>query len=450
MSLATMLEKTPQTAKRKRGVLLSQKGWKRLQLAEQNMRGDSATSSKSYTLQELSELTGLSPNTLARVKGRRIPVDLHTLESYFRAFSLAIIPEDFMDSDMGSSFGSMMSIPVGQLPLDSPLYIARSPVESICADGIGQPGGLIRIKAARQMGKTSLVARTLGQVRGQGVSTVMLSLRLADSGTFQDLQRFLKWFCAVVSHNLGLTSQVEETWDDLFGASYNCTHYFEQVILKHISGPLVLALDEVDVVFDYPEIASDFLSMLRAWYEKARYGDGSSELWQKLRLILVHSTEVYVPLSLAHSPFNAGWLVELPGFNAEQIEELARHYRLEQVDVVANTLLEWMGGNPFMTHLALYHLSQSDASLATMVKRLDSTDGIYGAHLRHQMWELQKDAELVAAFKLVLRKDDTSTLEPRISYKLQSNGWVRSEGGQLVPGCRLYETFFRKALPNLA
>jgi transcriptional regulator with XRE-family HTH domain len=446
-----MIEKTTQPAKRKRGVLLSQKGWKRLQLAEQRMRGDEATSTKAYTLQELSDLTGLSPNTLARVKGRRIPVDLHTLESYFRAFGLAIGPEDFMDSDPGSAFGSMMSIPVGQLPLDSPLYISRAPVESICADGVGQPGGLLRIKASRQMGKTSLVARTLGQVRSQGISTVMLSLRLADAGTFQDLQRFLKWFCAVVSHNLGLPSQVEESWDDLFGASYNCTHYFEQVILKNLKGPLVLALDEVDVVFDYPEIASDFLSMLRAWYEKARYGDGSSELWQKLRMILVHSTEVYVPLSLAHSPFNAGWLVELPGFNAEQIEELARHYRLEQVDATAMTLLEWLGGNPYLTHLALYHLSQSDIPLASLLKTFDSTDGIYGSHLRHQMWELQKDPELLSSFKSVLRKQDTVNLEPRISYKLQSKGWVRADkAGNLIPGCRLYETFFRKALPNLA
>jgi hypothetical protein len=452
MSSAAMLEKTTQTAKRKRGVLLSPKGWKRLQDAEQQARVEEGglVLGKAYTLQELSELTGLSPNTLARVRGRKIAVDQQTLDSYFRTFDLVISSEDFTDADLGGHIGVMLPLPVGQLPLDSAMYVARPPVETLCYEGVNQPGGLVRLKATRQMGKTSLVARTLMQAREQGSSTVILSLRLADSGTFQDLQRFLQWFCAVVSHNLGLPSQVEEHWDNLFGASYNCTHYFEKVILKALKTPLVLALDEVDAMFDHPEIASDFFGMLRAWYEKARYGDANSEIWQKMRLILVHSTEVYVPLNLAQSPFNAGWLVEVPGFNLEQVEDLAQRYRLDQADVCAKTLFDWVGGNPHLIHLGLYQLSLPDRTLTTLIDTITHSEGIYGVHLRNQMWEIQKDPAILDAMKRLVTKGSVGDLEPQLFYKLQSKGWVLAEGQKLVPSCRLYQTFFKQALTNIS
>jgi hypothetical protein len=86
-------------------------------------------------------------------------------------------------------------------------------------------------------------------------------------------------------------------------------------LLPEIETPLVLGLDEVDEVFRYPAIADDFFGLLRAWYEEASYGSGDSELWERLRLIVVHSTEVYLPLDVNQSPFNVGLPIELPEFN---------------------------------------------------------------------------------------------------------------------------------------
>ena len=50
-------------------------------------------------------------------------------------------------------------LPGGQVDLASRFYIDRPPIESRCYETIDQPGALIRIKAPRQMGKTSLMAR---------------------------------------------------------------------------------------------------------------------------------------------------------------------------------------------------------------------------------------------------------------------------------------------------
>jgi hypothetical protein len=83
----------------------------------------------------------------------------------------------------------------------------------------------------------------------------------------------LKWFCAVVARSLGLENKLNEHLDSLFWVSYNCTHYFENYILPQTKMPLVVVLDDVDVVFSHDDIAADFFGMLRTWHEKGRYGD---------------------------------------------------------------------------------------------------------------------------------------------------------------------------------
>jgi len=295
------------------------------------------------------------------------------------------------------------------------------------------------------MGKTSLVARMLTQLREQQYLTTITSLQLADASVFIDLRRFLQWFCAIVSQNLGLPNQLDQYWDDLFGNSYNCTNYFENYILAKIDHPLVLALDEVDAVFEHPEVAADFFGMLRAWYEKSRYGDAKSDLWQKLRLILVHSTEVYVPLNLNQSPFNAGLSIELPPLNIEQVVDLAQRYGMEQPEA-ADVLLELTGGNPYLVQVGLHHLSIHTISIDQLLRSAATSDGIYGNHLRNLLWDLQKYPELMAAMKRVVLSNTPIELELIQAFKLQSKGLVRVKDPLILPSCQLYRKYFQQAL----
>lgn len=225
-----------------------------------------------------------------------------------------------------------------------------------------QPGALIRIKAPRLMGKTSLMARILERARKQGYQTVVLNLKLADEKVFTNLDRFLQWFCACVSRSLKLPNQLADYWDEMFGSNYNTTDYFENYLLAQIDSPLVLALDNVDRVFAHPEIASDFFGLLRAWYEKGKYGDRSSNIWQKLRLVVVHSTEVYIPLNINQSRFNLGLSVEIPDFTSAQVQDLALRHGLNFPIRDVEKLIHFVGGNPHLIRLALYHIWAQDIS----------------------------------------------------------------------------------------
>ena len=190
-------------------------------------------------------------------------------------------------------------------------YIERPPIESQCQKTLLLPGSLIRIKAPKRMGKTALMAHLLQQVARQGCLPVLLNLQLADGTILQNLRLFLRWFCSFVAQRVGLPPQLEAYWEEGLGSNYTCTCYFEEYLLRNIEQPLVLCLDDVDRLFGCGAIAPDFLGLLRAWHDEAKF----HPIWQKLRLVLSHSTEVYLSLDINRSPFNVGLPIELPEFN---------------------------------------------------------------------------------------------------------------------------------------
>ncbi|HEY9711119.1 MAG TPA: AAA-like domain-containing protein, partial [Oculatellaceae cyanobacterium] len=362
-----MVPITNQSPKRRRGVILTLQGWQRLEAATRQSEIQE-NAGNPYTLERLSERVRLSINTLIRIRRRQVGVDRHSLEGYFSAFNLTLSPSDYTKLDSDNAESRQRVTLKGQVPLNSPFYVERPPIELLCYETILQPGALIRIKASKQMGKTSLMARILQQARAQELKTVTLSLQLADATVFTDLTRFLQWFCAIVTRSLGLPNQLAEYWDDIFGSNYNCTDYFESYLLAEIDSPVVLALDEVDVVFNYPEIATDFFGLLRTWYEKAKYGDESSIIWQKMRLLVVHSTEVYIPLNINQSPFNVGLSVELPEFTREQVQDLANRHELDWTVEQVERLMALVGGNPYLVQVALHHISGENITLDQLLE----------------------------------------------------------------------------------
>lgn len=71
--------------------------------------------------------------------------------------------------------------PSGPVPLDSPFYIEHSAISAQVYEEICKPGALVRIKAPKEMGKTSLLLRTLDYAHRIGYHTVSLNLEQIDS-----------------------------------------------------------------------------------------------------------------------------------------------------------------------------------------------------------------------------------------------------------------------------
>ncbi|NJM74138.1 MAG: hypothetical protein HC862_30925 [Scytonema sp. RU_4_4] len=335
--------------------------------------------------------------------------------------------------------------PVGLIPLDSALYVERPPVESRCYEEITRPGALIRIKAPSQMGKTSLMVRILAHAKQQNsssVRTVALSLQRAERSIFNDLDKFLRWFCASITRKLQLPYRVEDYWSETFGSKSNCTSYFEDCLLPDINGVLVLGLDQVDEVFLHPEIADDFFTLLRSWYEEAAYGDSGNPLWQNLRLVIVHSTEVYIPLDINKSPFNVGLAIELQTFTPVQVFNLAQRYGIHLSEDELSELMQLVDGHPYLVQQAMYHLAQQDLTLKQLVQTAVTDAGIYSNHLHRHLRSLQEHPQLAAAYEEVIKSSTPVELEQTLAFKLHSMGLVILQGNQVVPSCELYRQYF--------
>ncbi|AFY99407.1 AAA-like domain-containing protein [Calothrix sp. PCC 6303] len=326
------------------------------------------------------------------------------------------------------------------------IYVRRPEIENICDEVLAQPGSLIRIKAPSFMGKTMLMVQVMNRFATKGYRHVILSLELADRNThFTQLNKFLRWFCSNVSRELGLPSDLDRYWDEEgMGAKVSCTTYFEQYLLVSGDTPLVLCLDNIDVLFPYPEIYEDFFGLLRSWYEKAR----SRPIWKKLRLVLVHSTDVYIRLNINQSPFNVGLPLEISEFNRNQVEELARQHRLElDVDII-DYLIQLVGGHPYLLDIAFSYLTNypQQISWEQIVKEGTTETGIFAHHLREHWLNLQEHPELATALKAVIDNPNGVLLEPILAYHLQSMGLVKIVGNFAHIRCQLYRQYFRLRL----
>jgi hypothetical protein len=204
----------------------------------------------------------------------------------------------------------------------------------------------------------------------------------------------------------------------------------------------MLCLDEVDAVFQYPTIATDFFSMLRAWHENAKI----KPIWKNLRLVIVHSKEVYIPLNINQSPFNVGVPIELPPLTQAQVVDLVERHGLKWAMAEVERLMAMVAGHPYLVRVALYQIARGEISLDRLLHVAPTEGGLYGEHLRRHLLNLQGDDRLVAAIKQVVAADQPVAVATADAFKLASMGLVRFQDNNVMPLCNLYRQYFKERL----
>ncbi|MEO0456455.1 MAG: AAA-like domain-containing protein [Cyanobacteria bacterium P01_A01_bin.114] len=339
-----------------------------------------------------------------------------------------------------------ISFPSTALPLKSSVYLSRLDLESQAFSEVDRPGGLIRIKAPGSRGKTSLVLRVLDYARQRGMKTVLLNFQEVDGSIAGDLGRFLRWFGLNVTYQLGLESKLDDYWDEELGHKISCKLYFREYLLRQTARPWVLALDEVDQIFEYPELVQEFLPMLRAWHEEGM----EQSIWQNLRLVMAYNTEVYVPLKISQSPFNIGLALQLPELTSAEIQTLIECYELSGVaadgSAVAQQLQALVGGHPHLVQTALYWLKHGDIQLQKLLADAPTQAGIYAGHLRRHWQVLQRHPGLLEAIRELLKSPEGLQLDAVCAYRLESLGLIRLEGNIATLSCDLYRQYFNAML----
>ncbi|MBD2525188.1 AAA-like domain-containing protein [Nostoc sp. FACHB-133] len=338
-----------------------------------------------------------------------------------------------------------LEFPSGPVSVNSRFYIPRPPIEEIAYAEMAKPGSLICIQAPKKMGKSSLILQLLARANDQGFRTVTLDFQQADKVIFTSLDKFLRWLCANLSRELELEPKLNDYWDEDMGSKVSCSIYFQHYLLSALETPLVLVLNEVDWVFEYEEIAGELLPLVRSWYERAK----GVEIWQKLRLVLVYSTEILVPLKLTQSPFNIGLPIKLAPFTKEQVQDLALRHGLDWTNGKVESLMALVGGYPYLVRLAFYHLVGKgglERDLEKLLQEAPTEAGIYHEYLKQYVLALRDELALQDAFYEVINATNYVKVEPILAYKLQSMGLINLDGDRSTPACELYRLYFRRYL----
>jgi transcriptional regulator with XRE-family HTH domain len=351
--------------------------------------------------------------------------------------------EPALNHNYQSQYTENLKYPGGPLPLDSILYIPRPPVEELAYQEIMQPGCVIRIQGCRAVGKTSLMLRVVNHAKMLDYETVTLNINQADIDILQKSKLFLQWLAASISRKLGIEFNPHQHWDEEIGSKLSCTLYVKECLLAHLEKPLLLVLDEFQQIFEYPELAREFLPLLRSWHEEAQ----QDKLWAKLRFVIVYSTEIYLPLDINQSPFNIGLPLKLSEFTDEQVIELAFRYGIDcRENDQGQQLIKLIGGHPALINVACYHLRCQQLKLKDILTTASTQKGIYRQHLQGLLNKLQQNTQLLEVFKTMIVPKHNIVLDPLIAYQLESMGLIKLQQQEWIISCELYREFFREYL----
>ncbi len=352
---------------------------------------------------------------------------------------------NLLKGDSQSLSSNVLESPSGPLAIGSRFYVERPPLELSCCQEILQPRALIRVKAAKQMGKTSLLNKILNFSNQQAYNTLYLDLNLANFKNLTNSEKFLKWFAATVGYELGQLNKIDEYWDELLGGKMSCDSYFKNCLLKELERPLVLAIDNIDALFERDDLGEEFLQLLRSWHQQ---GSSKSELLSKLRLILAYSTEADQIPDINQSPFNIGIGYTLPEFTVSQVQELVESHSLPWSNSEIEALMKLLGGHPYLIRLALYELAEKDEELSTFLQTAPTVEGLYSNHLRRHLRSLEKQENLLLAWKKVLETDSPVELPELERFKLDSMGLIHLKEQRATIRCQLYRQYFQTNLSD--
>jgi hypothetical protein len=332
-----------------------------------------------------------------------------------------------------------LELPEGTMDLESQFYVERDS-DRIALETMQRQGVTITIKGPRQMGKSSLLNRLMQAARQAGKRVVFLDFQLFDAETLQEGDRFFQEFCSWLSQELDLEDQVAQYWQRPVSDGQRCTRYVGRHVLPQVGGPLVLAMDEVESIFDTP-FRSGFFSMLRSWHNSR----AMQPLWKQLDLALVTSTEPYQLIAdLNQSPFNVGQVVELVDFSSEQVHDLNQRHGLPFNPDQEWRLMQLVNGHPYLVRRALYLVASGQMPVAELLARAAEDRGPFGDHLRYHLFRMYDKPELVRGYLQVLQ--GPTQLDEQVFFRLRGAGLVGRRGQQVVPRCQLYAAYFQEHL----
>ena len=331
-------------------------------------------------------------------------------------------------------------VPGGAVKLRDKFYIERK-VDVQLREQITTWGTTTTIRAPRQTGKTSLLMRGIHYARAQGIKVVFLDFQSFGSEQFTSPDLFLQEFAQSICDELDLDEDIiEQAWQGSRSPTKKVTRFMEKHVLPAFDAPILLAMDEADGLLQ-TDFYKDFFGLLRSWHNRR----ASRDVWEKLNLALVISTEPYLLIDDIHqSPFNVGLYLGLEDFDETQVRDLNARHGSPVDDDDLPELMALLNGHPFLTRLALYKMITEEIVWAELKQNAPTDYGPFGDHLRHQYWIIHDKPELKNALRDIILTQCCP--DEKSLFRLLQAGLIKGSGDVFTCRCDLYKLYFQDKL----
>jgi len=329
--------------------------------------------------------------------------------------------------------------PGGTLKLGDRFYIERDS-DAKLRRAIIKNGETVTIRASRQTGKSSLLARGIHHAHDRS-NIVYMDLQSIEHEALKSADQFLKYFASTITRKLKMDDEVvSKIWQEKLGPQDKLVKVLEDYILPATDKQIVLAIDEADRLLAVP-FHSDFFALLRSWHNNRAIDPE----WNKLNIAMVIATEPYLLISNpSQSPFNVGVKLNLEDFSPEQVRELNDRHGGPIKERNQESFFQLLNGHPYLTRKALYLLVSESWTWENLYQHAADDQGPFADNLRRQLWFIQEDVVLQNVLRQVLyqnRSDDDKAL-----WRLFRAGLIKGTGDRYQCRCGLYEKYFREHL----
>jgi WD40 repeat protein len=347
----------------------------------------------------------------------------------------------------------------GSLEYQHPTYVVRQ-ADADLYEGL-KNGEFCYVLNSRQMGKSSLRVQMMKKLKEQRVKCASIDMTRIGSHVTQ-----AEWYAGVISELLrgfSLSRKVNfSSWwreREALPPLQRLRELIEDVLLVEFSQNLVIFVDEIDSIIKI-KFKEDFFAFIRACYNQRVDNPDYNRL--TFCLLGVATPSDLITDKNISTPFNIGRAIELTGFQLHEVQPLIQGLagRVSRPQIVIREVLEWTGGQPFLTQKLCKQILNWEKSILEG-REAECLEELVQSHITEN-WETQDEPEhlrtirdrilwsprkeqLLRLYQHILETGEVRANDTSEHMELRLSGLVVKQQGKLKVYNLIYASVFNQS-----